>query len=195
MRKLWYNRFERQMGVNQMANENDQAYARKLAQIEANENLTILSSMNQVNDEKVKQYIVYTDYRENGQQESTSSIFVYTPYANVDRFGHSTVDFQTQLLFETNKWKKEMHITVLETLGAASRLAVYDFQNLGLAQLAVKAFCNLANKLEIETIDGNISTFDRDDFKKVAHILEKYEFEVQTDAGQSSGSFIKTRKA
>lgn len=139
MRKLWYNRFERQMGVNQMANENDQAYARKLAQIEANENLTILSSMNQVNDEKVKQYIVYTDYRENGQQESTSSIFVYTPYANVDRFGHSTVDFQTQLLFETNKWKKEMHITVLETLGAASRLAVYDFQNLGLAQLAVKA--------------------------------------------------------
>ncbi|WP_456910955.1 hypothetical protein, partial [Flavobacterium sp. 3-210] len=84
-----------------MANENDQAYARKLAQIEANENLTILSSMNQVNDEKVKQYIVYTDYRENGQQESTSSIFVYTPYANVDRFGHSTVDFQAQLLFET----------------------------------------------------------------------------------------------
>ena len=176
-----------------MASENDQAFARKLAQIEADSKLTILSSMNQTSDDGVKQYVVYTDYREGGQRESTNSIFVYTPYANVDKFGHSIVDFQAQLLFETNKWKNEMHITVLETLGAASRLAVYDYQNLGLAQLAVKAFCNLANKLEIETIDGNISTFARESFNKVEHILTKYGFEVKAAPGEASGTFVKRR--
>ena len=175
-----------------MANENDQAFARKLAKIEADSSLTILSSMNQANDEKVNQYIVYTDYRE-GSQQTTNSVFVYTPYANVDKFGHSKVEFQAQLLFETNKWKKQMHMTVLETLGAETRLAVYDFQNLGLAQLALKASCNLANKAEIEQINGNISTFDQESFKKVAHILKKYDFEVQAEPDQASGTFIKKR--
>lgn len=175
-----------------MASENDQALARKLAQIEADTSLTILSSMNRKNDEKVNQYIVYTDYQE-GSQQTTNSIFVYTPYANVDKFGHSKVEFQAQLLFETNKWKKQMHITVLETLGAETRLAVYDFQNLGLAQLAVKAFCNLANRAEIDQIDGNISTFDRESFNKVTHILKKYEFEVNAEPGQTAGTFIKRR--
>lgn len=175
-----------------MANENDQAFARKLAQIEADSSLTILSSMNRANDEKVNQYIVYTDYRE-GSQQTTNSIFVYTPYANVDKFGHSKVDYQAQLLFETNKWKKQMHITVLETLGAETRLAVYDFQNLGLAQLAIKAFCNLAKRAEIEQIDGNISTFDHDSFSKVSHILEKFDFEIKVAPDQASGTFIKRR--
>ena len=44
-----------------MASENDQAFARKLAQIEADSKLTILSSMNQTSDDGVKQYVVYTD--------------------------------------------------------------------------------------------------------------------------------------
>ncbi|WP_436667627.1 hypothetical protein [Latilactobacillus sakei] len=175
-----------------MANENDQAFARKLAQIEADSSLTILSSMNRANDEKVNQYIVYTDYQE-GSQQTANSIFVYTPYANVDKFGHSKVEFQAQLLFETNKWKKQMHITVLETLGAETRLAVYDFQNLGLAQLAVKAFCNLANRLEIDQIDGNISTFNQESFNKVAHILKKYHFEIHAEPNQAAGTFIKRR--
>lgn len=170
--------------------ENEQTFAKKLATIEANSQLTVLSSMNHQTADSMQQYIVYTDYKADFQQQKTNSIFVYTPFANVDKFGHDKVDYQAQLLFETNLYKKQIHITVVETLGAESRLAFYDFQNLGLAQLALKALINLAKKESIATISGNISTFDHNCFEKMQHILQKNQFEVELKTS-STGRFTK----
>ena len=127
--------------------EYEQAYHKRLAAIEADPQLTVLSSMNQPQESDqndVRQYIVFTDFKADEQKQKTNSIYVYTPFENVDKYGHSKADYQAQLLFETNRWDNVMHITVLETLGSESRLAFYDFENLGLAQLALKAFLNLA---------------------------------------------------
>ena len=126
----------------------DEIYAKRLAAIEKDPALTILSSMDQARPEgttKATQYIVYTDYKANSSQ-TRFTISVYTPFENVDKYGHSKADFQSQLLVDVNRWSQRMHITVLETLGSESRLAFYDFQNMGLAQLALKAFVNLASR-------------------------------------------------
>lgn len=170
--------------------EYDQVYAKRMAAIEKDPQLTILSSMNQPQpnaESKATQYIVYTDFKPDQQQKSFT-VSVYTPFENVDKYGHSKAEYQSQLLFDVDHWANKMHITVLETLGSESRLAFYDFQNMGLAQLALKAFVNLARKTGIALIDGNISSFDKDNYAKLQHIFEKYQFEFQvTDATQGIG--------
>ncbi|WP_155287154.1 hypothetical protein [Lacticaseibacillus zhaodongensis] len=176
--------------------EYTQLYAKRMALIEADPQYTVLASMNKPMADgatKVTQYIVYTDFKNEGQKERTSSIFVYTPYANVDKYGHSKADFQAQLLFELNQWNDVIHITVLETLGSESRLAFFDYQNLGLAQLALRSLLNLANKLGVGTIDGNISSFDKEKFAKIVHIFEKFTFKVTImDAEHGIGKISKT---
>ncbi|KRM72254.1 hypothetical protein [Lacticaseibacillus brantae] len=176
--------------------EYSEIYAKRLAAIEKDPAYTVLSSMNQPmseTPETVTQYIVYTDFKFDQQQQKTNSIYVYTPFANVDKYGHSKADYQAQLLFETNKWNNHMHITVLETLGSESRLAFYDFQNLGLAQLALKALINLANRSEIELIKGNLSSFDKENFAKLQHIFNKFDFEVEvSDEQQGIGRIQRT---
>ncbi|MFD1393023.1 hypothetical protein ACFQ3L_05380 [Lacticaseibacillus jixianensis] len=158
----------------------DDIYTKRLAAIEKDPALTILSSMNQPQQagEKATQYIVYTDFKPDSRK-SSFTVSVYTPFENVDKYGHSKADFQAQLLFDLNAWQKTMHITVLETLGSESRLAFYDFENMGLAQLALKAFINLAKKTEVAKIDGNISSFDKENFAKLDHIFTKFGFTVK----------------
>ncbi|KRN28241.1 hypothetical protein IV38_GL001695 [Lactobacillus selangorensis] len=179
--------------------EQDQAFAKKLAALEKNDNLTILASMNQPYDGsgKMTQYVVYTDYQNDDRQQKTNSIFVYTPYENIDKYGHSKSDFQCQLLFELNHWDHTLHITVLETLGAESRLAFYDFQNLGLAQLALQALLNLARKGQSEVINGYISSFDADNLAKARHIFEKFAFTVTVEKHENTeaATFEKKRQA
>lgn len=162
--------------------EYQQAYNKRLAAIEADPRLTVLSSMNQRQDaaqKKVSQYIVFTDFKFDEQKQKTNSIYVYTPFENVDKYGHSKADYQSQLLFETNRWDNGMHITVLETLGSESRLAFYDFENMGLAQLALKAFINLATKADIAQVDGTISSFDKVNLTKLRHIFTKFGFTIK----------------
>ena len=152
--------------------EYQQAYNKRLAAIEADPRLTVLSSMNQPQDaaqKKVSQYIVFTDFKFDEQKQKT----------NVDKYGHSKADYQSQLLFETNRWDNGMHITVLETLGSESRLAFYDFENMGLAQLALKAFINLATKADIAQVDGTISSFDKVNLTKLRHIFTKFGFTIK----------------
>lgn len=159
--------------------EFDQVYAKRLAAIEKDPNLTILSSMDSpqpATDKQATQYIVYTDYKPGATRQNSFTVSVFTPFENVDKYGHAKADFQTQLLFDLDRWQSNAHITVLETLGSESRLAFYDFQNMGLAQLALKAFVNLAKKADVATIDGNISSFDKDNFAKLTHIFEKHHF-------------------
>ncbi|WP_262316039.1 GNAT family N-acetyltransferase [Lacticaseibacillus parakribbianus] len=171
--------------------EYDQVYAKRLAAIEKDPQFTILSSMNRPQadgETKATQYIVYTDYKLEDKKRNSFTVSVYTPFENVDKYGHSKADFQSQLLFDLNRWQATMHITVLETLGSESRLAFYDFQNMGLATLALKAFINLAKKAGVKTIDGNLSSFDRDNFAKLTHLFEKFGFAVTVmDAEQGIG--------
>jgi hypothetical protein len=175
--------------------EYTELYQKRLAMIEDNPQYTVLASMNQPmtdGDERVTQYIVYTDIKRDDQKRKTASIFVYTPYKNVDKYGHSKADYQSQLLFELNIWDHAVHITVLETLGSESRLAFFDYQNLGLAQLAVTALLNLIKKYDVQEVDGNISSFDRDKFEKITHIFDKFGFTVTTmDAEHGIGKIFK----
>ena len=76
--------------------EYQQAYNKRLAAIEADPRLTVLSSMNQPQDaaqKKVSQYIVFTDFKFDEQKQKTNSIYVYTPFENVDKYGHSKADY------------------------------------------------------------------------------------------------------
>lgn len=175
--------------------EYTELYNKRMALIEDNPHYTILASMNKpMADDatRVTQYIVYTDFKNDGQKQKTSSIFVYTPYANVDKYGHSKADFQAQLLFELNEWEQQVHITVLETLGSESRLAFFDYQNLGLAQLALQSLINLSNKLGVKTITGNISSFDKEKFAKIVHIFKKFTFDVDVkDSEHGIGKITK----
>ena len=62
--------------------EYQQAYNKRLAAIEADPRLTVLSSMNQPQDaaqKKVSQYIVFTDFKFDEQKQKTNSIYVYKP--------------------------------------------------------------------------------------------------------------------
>ncbi|WP_225047737.1 hypothetical protein [Lacticaseibacillus kribbianus] len=176
--------------------EYDQVYAKRLAAIEKDPQFTILSSMNRPQapgETTATQYIVYTDYKLEDKKRSSFTVSVYTPFENVDKYGHSKADFQSQLLFDLNRWQNTMHITVLETLGSESRLAFYDFQNMGLATLALKAFINLAKKAGITTIDGNLSSFDRDNFKKLTHLFSKFDFDITVmDSAQGIGKIALT---
>lgn len=163
--------------------EYDQVYAKRLAAIEKDPELTVLSSMNRPQTDPkapASQYIVYTDFKATTQKHNSYTVSVFTPYENVDKYGHAKADFQSQLLFDWDRWRNNAHITVLETLGSESRLAFYDFENMGLAQLAIKAFINLAKKADIATLDGNISSFDKDNFAKLQHIFEKHGFTFAT---------------
>ncbi|WP_390410357.1 hypothetical protein [Lacticaseibacillus jixiensis] len=170
--------------------EYDQVYAKRLAAIEKDPQFTILSSMNQPQPEgetKATQYIVYTDFKPD-RQKNSFTVSVYTPFENVDKYGHSKAEYQSQLLFDFNRWTNKMHITVLETLGSESRLAFFDFQNMGLAQLALKAFLNLARKADVVTVDGNISSFDKENYAKLKHIFEKFQFDFHvTDEAAGIG--------
>ena len=80
--------------------EYEQAYHKRLAAIEADPQLTVLSSMNQPQESDqndVRQYIVFTDFKADEQKQKTNSIYVYTPFENVDKYGHSKADYQAQL--------------------------------------------------------------------------------------------------
>ncbi|WP_125705454.1 hypothetical protein [Lacticaseibacillus daqingensis] len=178
--------------------EYDQVYAKRLAAIEKDPQYTILSSMNRPQasgEHQATQYIVYTDYKPDNLKRNSFTISVYTPFENVDKYGHSKADFQSQLLFDLNRWENSMHITVLETLGSESRLAFYDFQNMGLSQLALKAFINLAKKVDVAQIDGNLSSFDRENFAKLQHIFTKFAFTLKiADSDQGIGKILLTLK-
>ncbi|MFC6170518.1 hypothetical protein [Loigolactobacillus jiayinensis] len=168
------------------------AYQERLAAIKADARLTILDTVvdYDVDSQPVTPYIVYTDFNRAQINEKSSSIFVYTAYENVDKYGHSKTDYQNELLFEYNAWKKAIHITVLETLGAESQLAFYDFQNHGLAQLALKYLLKIAHKNQVEKIDGNVSSFDGESLKQVMALFAKFDFKFKVqDAQQGLASF------
>lgn len=195
-----YNETNKYRGGFRMSTQSDydQVYAKRVAAIEKDPGLMILSSMNQpqpADQKKATQYVVYTDFQQKKERQNSFSIWVYTPFENVDKYDHSKADFQAQLLFDLNRWQNSAHITVLETLGSESRLAFYDFQNMGLAQLALKAFINLIKKSAVTTVDGNISSFDRDNFAKLQHIFEKFGFTFHVaDADQGIAKITLTLK-
>nr|WP_125549576.1 hypothetical protein [Loigolactobacillus zhaoyuanensis] len=168
------------------------AYQERLAAIEANSKLTILDTVVDYNadSQPVTPYIVYTDFNRAEINEKSSSIFVYTAYENVDKYGHSKTDYQNELLFEYDAWAKSMHITVLETLGAESQLAFYDFQNHGLAQLALTHLLKIARHNKVQKIGGNVSSFDGEGLKKVMTLFEKFDFKFNVqNAQQGLASF------
>ncbi|MFD1671834.1 hypothetical protein ACFQ5M_07000 [Agrilactobacillus yilanensis] len=157
------------------------AFETRLKAIEADPNLTVLKTMDQPQSDihgQVTQYIVYTNFKASLKKQQTASIFVYTPLENIDHYRNNKVDYQSQLLFEYDPWDKKIHISVLETLGAASRLAFFDYQNHGLAQLAVQALIKIAKKNEITSINGMLSSFDGDDWDRVNHLFDKFSFET-----------------
>lgn len=157
------------------------AFATRLKAVEADPELRVLKTMDQPQvdiHDQVTQYIVYTNFKPNLKKKQTASIFVYTPMENIDHYRNNKVDFQSQLLFEYDPWDKKIHISVLETLGAASRLAFFDYQNHGLAQLALQALIRLAKKNEIASINGMLSSFDGDDWDRVNHLFTKFNFET-----------------
>nr|SFZ88435.1 FIG00743435: hypothetical protein [Loigolactobacillus rennini] len=169
----------------------EKAYQERLTAIKANSDLTILDmdSTYRAKSQPVTPYIVYTDF-DRAQNEKSSSIFVYTAYENVDKYGHSKTDYQNELLFNYDVWSKTIHITVLETLGAESQLAFYDFQNHGLAQLALSHLIQVARQKQVKAIDGNVSSFDGDSLKKVMALYQKFNFDFKVqDQQQGLASF------
>ncbi|MFD0896960.1 hypothetical protein [Loigolactobacillus binensis] len=162
------------------------AYQERLTAIEANSKLTILDKVvdYRKDSQPVTPYIVYTDFDRAQINEKSSSIFVYTAYENVDKYGHSKTDYQNELLFEYDAWAKAIHITVLETLGAESQLAFYDFQNHGLAQLALTYLLKIARKNNVHKITGNVSSFDGESLKQVMTLFEKFDFKFKIQNGQ-----------
>lgn len=168
------------------------AFETRLKTIEADPDLTVLKTMDQVQTEpheKVTQYIVYTDFKTDSTKQQTASIFVYTPLENIDHYKNNKVDFQSQLLFEYDPWDQKIHISVLETLGAASKLAFFDYQNRGLAQLALQALIRIAKKNGIASINGMLSSFDGDDWDRVNHLFTKFDF-VRLAADKDRGVAI-----
>ena len=110
---------------------------------------------------------------------------------NLDSQGRIRTDFQNQLLFDYDGWQKQIHIAVLETLGAASKLAFFDYQNHGLAQLSLAALIKLARRLEIKKIDASLSSFDGgDDFQRIIYLYQKAGFTVvQQDLTKGLATF------
>lgn len=163
--------------------DND-AMQQRMKEIEANSELRLLRSENNdvplADDNRhIQQYLVYTDFQFDNKMQKTNSIFVYTPWMNLDSQGRTRTDFQNQLLFEYNGWEKKAHITVLETLGSASQLAFFDYQNHGLAQLSLRALIRLAQRMDVTTIDAALSSFDgEDDFKRIKNLFTKVGFTV-----------------
>ncbi|WP_238595653.1 hypothetical protein [Loigolactobacillus backii] len=168
------------------------AYAERLTAIEADADLTILEKQDRIEAQpkKITPYIVYTNLNRERFNERSCSVFVYTPYANVDKYGHSKTDYQSELLFEYSAWDNEIHMTVLETLGSESQLAFYDFQNHGMAQLAIINLLKIARKINVTEIEGNVSSFDGEGLKKVIYLLSKFgfTFDIQ-DKKQGLASF------
>lgn len=171
----------------------NKVYAKQLAYLEQSPDYTILSYMNKPfkAGEKISQYVVYTDFKPQVDSIKCYSIFVYSPFANANKQGYPKANFQSQLLFETNVWEKKLHLTLLETLGSESHLAFYDFQNMGLAQIALRSFINLAVRNEYRLIEGNITTFDVTSFDKIKHILNKEKFVVNANDNNYTGEFFK----
>ncbi|WP_125768144.1 GNAT family protein [Lapidilactobacillus wuchangensis] len=142
--------------------------------------LKVLRSANSeepLHDQQIQQYIVYTDFHHDQRMAKTNSIFVYTPWMNTDSQGRPRTDFQNQLLFDYDGWQKQIHIAVLETLGAASKLAFFDYQNHGLAKLSLQSLIKLAQRLSVKTIDASLSSFDGgDDGQRVIKLFEECGF-------------------
>ncbi|WP_125608440.1 hypothetical protein [Lapidilactobacillus bayanensis] len=163
------------------------ALQQRMKEIEANPELRLLRSEN--NDvpltkdgQHIQQYAVYTDFQFDKKMQKTNSIFVYTPWRNLDSQGRTRTDFQNQLLFEYNGWEKKIHITVLETLGSASQLAFFDYQNHGLAQLSLQSLIRLAQRTDVVTIDAALSSFDgEDDFDRIKNLFTKAGFTVLSE--------------
>lgn len=157
----------------------------RMKEIEANSDLRLLRSENNdvpLVDDHIQQYLVYTDFQLDQRMQKTNSIFVYTPWMNLDSQGRTRTDFQNQLLFEYNGWEKKMHITVLETLGSASQLAFFDYQNHGLSQLSLQALIKLAQRTDVKTIDATLSSFDgEDDYKRIKNLFTKVGFTVDNE--------------
>lgn len=171
----------------------DGLFEQRMLTIEQNPHYRVLRSANvrAKVEHKITQYIVYTDFIKYEGQQKTASIFVYTPWQNSNAHGKELTDYQTQLLFDYNGWDQSIHIVVLETLGAASKLAFYDYQNYGLATLAVSALIKLARRLNVKTITCAVSSFDgANQWDCVCHIFEKAGFVLQQTSSQvKNGQF------
>lgn len=134
------------------------------------------------NEPRVTQYVAYTDFTTAESKRQTASIYVFTPYMNLDAHQHPIVEYQTQLMFHFDPWTKSIHVSVLETLGAASKLAFFDYQNHGLATVALQALIGLGRKNGFHNIDGVVSSFDgHDDLLRISDVLQRVGFTVQTD--------------
>lgn len=159
------------------------SFQHRLKELENNPELRVMRSTNNdlpLVDQHLEQYIVYTDFQFDQRREKTNSIFVYTPWMNLDSQGRIRTDFQNQLLFDYDGWQKQIHIAVLETLGAASKLAFFDYQNHGLAQLSMGALIKLAQRLEVTSINASLSSFDGgDDFQRINYLYQKLGFQVK----------------
>lgn len=175
-----------------MANSN--SFQRRLQELEKSSEFRVLRSANNQTplvDQRLEQYIVYTDFQFDQRMKKTNSIFVYTPWMNVDSQGRSRTDYQNQLLFDYDGWQHTIHITVLETLGAASRLAFFDYQDRGLARLSLEALLKLARRLNVDTVTASLSSFDGDkDFQRVVDLYKAAGFQVsQADADHGLAKF------
>lgn len=155
---------------------------KRMKEIEATPQLRLMRSADNEEplvDQHIQQYLVYTDFKADQVKEKTNSIFVYTPWMNLDSQGRTRTDFQNQLLFDYNGWENSIHITVLETLGAASQLAFFDYQNHGLAQLSLQALIKLAERNNVERITASLSSFDgENDFARISYLFKKVGFTV-----------------
>ncbi|ERL63721.1 hypothetical protein L248_2239 [Schleiferilactobacillus shenzhenensis LY-73] len=158
--------------------------AARIKTIREDSELQVLAQLDQptTNEPIITQYVAYTDFHNAQEKKQTASIFVFTPYMNLDTHQHPIVEYQTQLMFHFDPWQKSIHVSVLETLGAASKLAFFDYQNHGLATVALQALIGLARKNGFATIDGVVSSFDgHDDLLRISDVLQKVGFKVQTD--------------
>lgn len=170
-------------------------FQQRLQALEENPELKVLRSANDempLQGQQIQQYIVYTDFHHDQHMEKTNSIFVYTPWMNTDSQGRSRTDFQNQLLFDYDGWQHQIHIAVLETLGAASKLAFFDYQNHGLAQLSLRALIKLAQRLDVQTIDASLSSFDGgDDGQRIIDLFEKCGFRANNqDLSKGIATFV-----
>lgn len=156
----------------------------RIQEIRKDSQLHVLTQLDEPsgNEPRVTQYVAYTDFSADQQQKQTASIYVFTPYKNLDNHNRAIIEYQTQLMFNYDPWQKTMHISVLETLGAASSLAFFDYQNHGLATVALKGLIGLARRNGYTHIDGVVSSFDGvDDLLRISDLFQKVGFSVQTN--------------
>lgn len=158
--------------------------ADRIKQIKADSQFQVLTQLDEPssNEPRITQYVAYTDFSAMTDKPRVASIYVFTPYMNLDAHQHPIVEYQTQLMFHFDPWQKTIHVSVLETLGSASKLAFFDYQNHGLATVALKALIGVAKKNGFASINGVISSFDgHDDLVRISNVLRNAGFQVQAE--------------